>query len=123
MRDNQPNAWICEAVRTPIVRYGGGLSEVRPDDLAVVPIKAVLERCPNLDPKDMDEVILGCTNQAGEDNRNVGRMASLLAGLHKTVSGVTVNRLCASGLEAVAGAARSIKAGEGDLYLAGDLNQ
>ena len=95
------DAFICDAVRTPIGRYGGALSSVRTDDLAAHPIRALLERNPDLDPAAVEEVILGCANQAGEDNRNVARMAALLAGLPDSVPGATVNRLCASGLEAV----------------------
>jgi acetyl-CoA acyltransferase len=115
------DAFICDAVRTPIGRYGGALAAVRTDDLAAIPLAALLRRNPSLDPKAIDEVVLGCANQAGEDNRNVARMAALLAGLPVDVPGITVNRLCASGLEAVAIAARSIKAGETDLTLAGGV--
>jgi 3-oxoadipyl-CoA thiolase len=115
------DAFICDAVRTPIGRYGGALAGVRTDDLAALPLAALLRRNPSLDPKAIDEVVLGCANQAGEDNRNVARMAALLAGLPVEVPGITVNRLCASGLEAVAIAARSIKAGETDLTLAGGV--
>ncbi len=114
-------AFICDAVRTPIGRYAGALATVRADDLAAVPIAALMARHPALDWKRLDDVILGCANQAGEDNRNVARMASLLAGLPVDVSGATVNRLCGSGLEAVAVAARAIKAGEGDFYIAGGV--
>src|SRR6188768_3808682 len=109
---------IVEAVRTPIGRFQGGLAGVRPDDLAAISIAEVVRRV-GLDPARVDEVVLGCANQAGEDNRNVARMAALLAGLPNTVPGVTVNRLCASGLEAVNQASRAIRLGEGDLYLAG----
>jgi 3-oxoadipyl-CoA thiolase len=115
------DAFICDAVRTPIGRYGGALAAVRTDDLAALPLAALLRRNPSLDPKAIDEVVLGCANQAGEDNRNVARMAALLAGLPVEVPGITVNRLCASGLEAVAIAARSIKAGEADLTFAGGV--
>src|ERR687883_154650 len=94
-------AFICDAIRTPIGRYGGALSSVRTDDLAALPIAALLKRNSGLDPAAVEEVVLGCANQAGEDNRNVARMASLLAGLPHSVPGVTVNRLCASGLNAV----------------------
>jgi 3-oxoadipyl-CoA thiolase len=114
-------AFICDAVRTPIGRYAGGLSTVRADDLAAVPIAALMARYPQLDWQCLDDVILGCANQAGEDNRNVARMASLLAGLPVDVSGATVNRLCGSGLEAVAVAARAIKAGDGEFYIAGGV--
>src|ERR1700760_3457544 len=112
------DAFICDAVRTPIGRYGGALSSVRPDDLAAIPIAALMTRNASLDPTAIDDVILGCANQAGEDNRNVARMASLLAGLPVEVSGATLNRLCGSGLDAVAMAARTIKAGDADLILA-----
>ncbi|MBX6426578.1 MAG: 3-oxoadipyl-CoA thiolase [Variibacter sp.] len=114
-------AFICDAVRTPIGRYGGALAKVRTDDLATVPIKALMARNPKVDWDRLDEVFLGCVNQAGEDNRNVARMALLLAGLPETVPGVTVNRLCASGLEAVGQAARAIKTGEMDLVIAGGV--
>src|SRR5580704_16344951 len=99
---------VCDAVRTPIGRYGGALAKVRTDDLAAIPIRALLARNPKLDPAAIDEVVLGCANQAGEDNRNVARMALLLAGLPDSVPGVTVNRLCASGLNAVGDAARAV---------------
>src|SRR5690349_11840879 len=112
-------AFIVDYVRTPIGRYGGVLSSVRADDLAALPIRALVERHKDIDPAQIDEVILGCANQAGEDNRNVARMAALLAGLPESVPGATVNRLCASGLEAVTTAARTIAAGEADIVLAG----
>src|SRR4051794_6408956 len=112
----QREAVIVDAVRTPIGRYGGVLSTVRPDDLAARVVEAVVER--NGLPRDaIDDVVLGCANQAGEDNRNVARMAVLLAGLPVEIPGVTVNRLCASGLEAVSHAARAVRVGEGDLLL------
>jgi acetyl-CoA acetyltransferase len=114
-------AYIIDGVRTPFGRYGGALASVRPDDLAAVPIRALMERNASVDWEAVDDVILGCANQAGEDNRNVARMATLLAGLPVEVPGVTVNRLCASGLEAVAQAARAIIAGEADLMLAGGV--
>jgi 3-oxoadipyl-CoA thiolase len=114
-------AFICDAVRTPVGRYAGALSSVRADDLAAVPITALMARHPELDWQRLDDVILGCANQAGEDNRNVARMASLLAGLPVEIGGATVNRLCGSGLEAVAVAARAIKAGEGEFYIAGGV--
>jgi 3-oxoadipyl-CoA thiolase len=114
-------AYLCDAIRTPIGRFGGGLSKVRADDLAAIPIKALMARNPGMDWGAIDEVVLGCANQAGEDNRNVARMAALLAGLPETVPGVTVNRLCASGLEAVGYAARAIIAGQADLILAGGV--
>ncbi|UAN44113.1 3-oxoadipyl-CoA thiolase [Serratia sp. JSRIV001] len=112
-------AFICDGVRTPIGRYGGALANVRADDLAALPLRALLERHPNVDWSRVDDVILGCANQAGEDNRNLARMAALLAGLPQNVSGTTINRLCGSGLDALAMAARSIKAGEANLVLAG----
>ncbi len=115
------DVFLCDAVRTPIGRYGGSLAKVRADDLAAIPIKALIRRNPQVDWSQLDEVIFGCANQAGEDNRNVARMAALLAGLPDTVPGVTVNRLCASGLDAVGGAARAIRAGEIDLAIAGGV--
>jgi 3-oxoadipyl-CoA thiolase len=114
-------AFICDAVRTPIGRYGGGLSRIRADDLGAVPLKALLERNPGLDPQAIEEVFYGCANQSGEDNRNVARMSLLLAGLPAQVPGVTLNRLCASGLEAVGQAARAIRLGEMDLAFAGGV--
>ena len=114
-------AFICDAARTPIGRYGGILAGVRADDLGAVPMKALIERNPGLDPAAIDEVFYGCANQAGEDNRNVARMSLLLAGLPHTVSGVTLNRLCASGLEAVGAAARAVRAGEMALAIAGGV--
>src|SRR5438094_6245579 len=113
-------AVIVEALRTPIGRYGGAISTVRPDDLAALVIKTAVERS-GIDPDAIDDVVLGCTNGAGEDNRNVARMAALLAGLPVEVPGVTVNRLCASGLEAVSHASRAVRVGEGDLLLAGGV--
>src|SRR5581483_6799381 len=110
------DAFVCDAVRTPIGRYGGALSSVRADDLAAIPLRALMARHPGLDWARLDDVILGCANQAGEDNRNVARMAGLLAGLPVNVPGATVNRLCGSGLEAIAMAARAIRAGEGEFY-------
>ncbi|MDE0769192.1 MAG: 3-oxoadipyl-CoA thiolase [Opitutaceae bacterium] len=121
MSDTPSKAWICEVARTPIGRYGGALSSVRPDDLAVAALQAIMQRYPNLDWACLDDVILGCANQAGEDNRNVARMATLLAGLPESVSAVTVNRLCASGMDAVAIAARAIKSGEATMCLAGGV--
>jgi 3-oxoadipyl-CoA thiolase len=115
------DAFLCDAVRTPIGRYGGALSRVRADDLAAIPLRALLARNPSLDPEQIDDVILGCANGAGEDNRNVARMALLLAGLPQTVSGSTVNRLCGSGLDAIAQAARAVRAGEIDLAIAGGV--
>jgi 3-oxoadipyl-CoA thiolase len=105
-------AFICDAVRTPIGRFGGALAHVRADDLAAIPLRTLMQRLPQADWGALDEVFMGCANQAGEDNRNLGRMALLLAGLPKEVPGVTLNRLCASGLEAVGAAARAIKAGD-----------
>lgn len=116
-----PEAYICSPIRTPIGRYGGALAGVRTDDLAATPLRSLMERHPNLDPSAVEEVWLGCANQAGEDNRNVARMALLLAGLPQSAPGVTVNRLCASGMDAVVSAARAIKAGEIELALAGGV--
>ncbi len=113
-------AYVYAALRTPVGKHGGSLAGVRPDDLAAVPIKAVVERS-QVDPQAIDDVILGCANQAGEDNRNVARMALLLAGLPVQVPGQTVNRLCGSGLQAVASAAQAIKSGEGDVFVAGGV--
>ena len=113
--------FICDAVRTPIGRYGGALSSVRTDDLAAIPLRALLERNPGLDPAAIDEVIYGCANQAGEDNRNVARMAALLAGLPVEVPGATVNRLCGSGMDAVGTIARAIRCGEFELGIAGGV--
>jgi acetyl-CoA acyltransferase len=114
-------AFICDAQRTPIGRYGGALSSVRTDDLAAIPIAALMTRSPNVDWASIDDVIYGSANQAGEDNRNVARMAALLSGLPQEVPGTTINRLCASGLDAVGMAARSIKAGDCDLVIAGGV--
>ena len=114
-------AYICDAVRTPIGRYGGSLSSVRPDDLAAIPLRELKARNPEVDWSVVDDVILGCANQAGEDNRDVARMAALLAGMGETAPGTTVNRLCGSGLDAVGIAARAIKAGETDLMIAGGV--
>ena len=115
------NAYIVDALRTPIGRYGGSLSSVRTDDLGAVPIAALIARYPNLDWAAIDDVIYGCANQAGEDNRNVARMAALLAGLPQSVSGATINRLCGSGLDALGTAARAIKSGEAQLMIAGGV--
>ena len=112
-------AFICDAIRTPIGRYGGALSSIRADDLAAIPIKALIDRNPGVDWSELDDVILGCANQAGEDNRNLARMASLLAGLPDSSGGVTLNRLCGSGLDAVAMAARAIRGGDSDFIIAG----
>src|SRR5690606_18633271 len=118
MGETMTEAFICDAIRTPIGRFAGSLSAVRADDLATVPIKALMERNTSVDWGALDDVLYGCVNQAGEDNRNIARMAILLAGLPVEVPGATVNRLCASGLQAVNMAARAIKAGEGDLFIA-----
>lgn len=115
------DVFICDAVRTPIGRFGGVLAGVRADDLAAIPLKALLERNPGLDPAAVDEVFMGSANQAGEDNRNVARMAALLAGLPETVPGVTLNRLCASGMDAVGTAFRAIACGELELAIAGGV--
>jgi acetyl-CoA acyltransferase len=115
------DAVICDAIRTPFGRYGGALSVVRTDDLAAIPIRALMERNPGVDWQAVDDVIFGCANQAGEDNRNVARMASLLAGLPADVPGTTVNRLCGSSMDAVGIAARAIKCGEADLIIAGGV--
>lgn len=114
-------AFICDAIRTPIGRYGGTLASVRPDDLGAVPIKALMTRNANVDWAAVEDVIYGCANQAGEDNRNVARMSSLLAGLPAEVPGTTINRLCGSGMDAVGLAARSIKSGETELMIAGGV--
>jgi len=114
-------AYICDAIRTPIGRYGGSLAGVRVDDLAAIPLTALQARNPQVDWSAVDDVILGCANQAGEDNRNVARMALLLAGLPESVTGITVNRLCASGIEAVTQAARAIRTGEAQLVIAGGV--
>ncbi len=114
-------AFICDAIRTPIGRFGGALAHVRADDLAAIPVKALMTRNRDTDWEQLDEVMLGCANQAGEDNRNVARMAALLSGLPERVPGTTVNRLCASGLDAVGTAARAIRAGELDFVIAGGV--
>src|SRR2546422_966913 len=115
------SVFICDATRTPFGKYGGALSSIRTDDLAALPIKALMERSPNADWGALDDVLYRCANQAGEDNRNVARMALMLAGLPKEVPGATVNRLCGSSLEAVATAARAIKCNEGDLVISGGV--
>ena len=115
------DAFICDAVRTPIGRFGGSLAQVRADDLAAVPIRALKARNPGVDWSRLDDCVLGCANQAGEDNRDVARMAVLLAGLGETAPGTTLNRLCGSGMDAIGVAARAIKAGEADLYVAGGV--
>ncbi len=116
-----PNAFICDAIRTPIGRYGGALAHVRTDDLGAIPMRALIERNAEVDWAAVDDVIYGCANQAGEDNRNVGRMALLLAGLPVDVPGTTVNRLCGSSMDAIAMAARAIKSGETSLMIAGGV--
>ena len=116
-----PEAFVCDAIRTPIGRYGGALASVRTDALAAIPIRALMDRNPGVDWAAVDDVVYGCANQAGEDNRNVGRMALLLAGLPPEVPGATVNRLCGSSLDAVMIAARAIRAGEADLVIAGGV--
>jgi len=115
-----PEAVILAAVRTPVGRYGGGLAGVRPDDLAAAAIAEAVSRS-GVDPAAIEDVYLGCANQAGEDNRNVARMAALLAGLPQEVAGVTLNRLCASGLAAVVAACHAIRAGDGELFVAGGV--
>jgi 3-oxoadipyl-CoA thiolase len=119
MKEQMTEAYICDYVRTPIGRYAGALSSIRADDLAAIPIRALIERNPKVDWGELDDVILGCANQAGEDNRNLARMAGLLAGLPDSSGGVTLNRLCGSGLDAVAMAARAIRGGESELMIAG----
>ena len=114
-------AWICDAVRTPIGRYGGALSSVRTDDLGAVPVAALVERNENLDPEHIDDLVYGCANQAGEDNRNVARMSGLLAGLPPVVPAATVNRLCGSGMNAVGNAAHAIQTGQASLAIAGGV--
>src|SRR6201991_3011764 len=120
-RDSMGDVYICDAVRTPIGRFGGSLAKVRADDLAAAPIKALMARNPKIDWAQVDEVYFGCANQAGEDNRNVARMALLLAGLPESIPGLTLNRLCASGLDAVGAAGRAIRAGEIDFAIAGGV--
>ena len=115
------DAFICDAIRTPIGRFGGSLSSVRADDLGAIPIKALMARNPQVNWQAVDDVYYGCANQAGEDNRNVARMSALLAGLDSAVPGVTLNRLCGSGLDAVGSAARAIRCGEADLVIAGGV--
>jgi 3-oxoadipyl-CoA thiolase len=113
--------FICDAIRTPVGRFGGALSSVRTDDLAAIPLKALMDRNPDMDWKAVDDIYMGCANQAGEDNRNVARMSSLLAGFSETVPASTVNRLCGSGMDAIGIAARTIKAGEADVMIAGGV--
>ena len=116
-----PEAFICDAIRTPIGRYGGSLSSMRTDDLAALPISTLMDRNSSVDWDKVDDVVYGCVNQSGEDNRNIARMALLLAGLPESVPGVSVNRLCASGMHAVGSAAQGIRSGDGDLFIAGGV--
>lgn len=115
------DAFVCDYIRTPIGRYDGALSSVRADDLAGIPLPALAERNPSMDSSAIEDVIFGCANQAGDDNRNVARMSLLLAGYPKTVSGTTINRLCGSGMDAIIMATRTIMAGETDLVVAGGV--
>ncbi len=121
MSDTMRDAFICDAIRTPIGRYGGALSSVRTDDLAAIPLTALMERNPDVDWGQVDDLIMGCVNQAGEDNRNVARMSALLSGLPPSVPGTTINRLCGSGMDATGMAARAIKAGEADMVISGGV--
>lgn len=116
-----PQAFICDAIRTPFGRYGGSLSSIRADNLGAIPLRALIARNPNVDWAEIGDVLYGCANQAGEDNRNVARMSALLAGLPVAVPGSTINRLCGSGLDAVGTAARAIKSGEAGLMIAGGV--
>lgn len=113
--------YICDAIRTPVGKYGGALSSIRPDDLAAIPLKAIQERNPSVNWKELDDVLLGCANQAGEDNRNVSRMSLLLAGYDASIPGATINRLCGSGMDAIGTAARAIRAGEAEIIVAGGV--
>src|SRR5215831_14761552 len=115
------SAYICDAIRTPFGRYGGTLAAIRTDDLAAIPIKALVDRNPSIDWGALDDLVYGCANQAGEDNRNIGRMALLLASLPKEVPETTINRLCSSSLDAVTSASHAIKSGEADLVIAGGV--
>ncbi|MCK5051055.1 MAG: 3-oxoadipyl-CoA thiolase [Candidatus Cloacimonetes bacterium] len=115
------DVFICDAIRTPVGRYGGGLSSIRPDDLGAIPLREIVKRNPDVDWLAVDDILMGCANQAGEDNRNVARMASLLAGFSETIPGSTINRLCGSGMDAIGIAARAIKAGEAELIIAGGV--
>ncbi|MEL7416604.1 MAG: beta-ketoacyl synthase N-terminal-like domain-containing protein, partial [Pseudomonadota bacterium] len=116
-----PDAFICDYIRTPIGRFGGALAPVRTDDLGAIPLRALMERNDKVDWAAVDDLTFGCANQAGEDNRNVARMSALLAGLPEEVPGVTLNRLCGSGVDAVLAGARAIRAGEADLAIAGGV--
>jgi len=118
---NMNEVYICDAIRTPVGRYAGALSSVRTDDLAAIPLKALMDKNPDMDWKAIDDIYMGCANQAGEDNRNVARMSSLLAGFSETVPASTVNRLCGSGMDAIGIAARAIKSGEADIMIAGGV--
>jgi acetyl-CoA acyltransferase len=113
--------FICDAIRTPVGKYGGALSQVRPDDLSAIVLKEIMDRNPGIDKTAIDDVIIGCANQAGEDNRNIARMSLLLAGYDPSISGVTINRLCGSGMDAIGSAARAIKSGEAELIIAGGV--
>jgi len=115
------DVFICDAIRTPVGRYGGGLSSIRPDDLAAIPLREIVKRNPDVDWLAVDDILMGCANQAGEDNRNVARMASLLARLSETIPGSTISRLCGSGMDAIGTAARAIKSGEAELIIAGGV--
>ena len=115
------NAYMVDALRSPVGKYAGSLSQTRPDDLAAAVIKGIIERNPSLDPELVEDVILGAANQSGEDNRNVGRMSALLAGLPITTGGLTVNRLCASGLQAIMDAAKALHCQEGSVYISGGV--
>jgi len=115
------NVYLCDAIRTPVGRYAGTLASVRADDLAAIPLKTLMERNPEMDWKAIDDILMGCANQAGEDNRNVARMASLLAGFSESVPAATINRLCGSGMDAIGSAARAIKAGEAEVMIAGGV--
>jgi len=115
------DVFICDAIRTPVGRYGGSLSSIRPDDLGAIPLREIMKRNPDVDWLAVDDILMGCANQAGEDNRNVARMASLLAGFSETIPGSTINRLCGSGMDAIGTAARAIKAGEAELIIAGGV--
>ena len=115
------DVFICDAIRTPVGRYGGSLSSIRPDDLGAIPLREIVKRNPDVDWLAVDDILMGCANQAGEDNRNVARMASLLAGFSETIPGSTINRLCGSGMDAIGTAARAIKAGEAELIIAGGV--
>src|SRR6202020_2274146 len=120
-RVRMETAYLCDAIRTPFGRYGGALASIRADDLAAIPLRALMERNPRVDWMALDDVIFGCANQAGEDNRNVARMALLLAGIPKEIPGSTVNRLCGSSMDAIGVASRAVKSGEAELIIAGGV--